>query len=154
MSWRYDVSLIGVVLLGVLLAACESGGNGANRLLVPPKGFVSDAAQGKQLFARNCATCHGLRGSHSGPPLLHKVYEPSHHSDLSFYMAVNKGVRQHHWQFGNMPPITGVSPEEGGISSPMCARSNARWGSTKLAEMTAIHSFNLILEKAICTDFT
>jgi hypothetical protein len=29
-------------------------------------------------------------------------------------MAVNKGVRQHHWQFGNMPPITGVSPEEGG----------------------------------------
>lgn len=73
----------------------------------PP--FLSANAQiGKQYYDGNCAKCHGdLAGGIQGlaPPLVHNIYEPSHHSDMSFYLAVKNGVRSHHWNFGNMPPI-------------------------------------------------
>jgi hypothetical protein len=57
--------------------------------------------------------CHGksLLGTETGPSLLDNTYRPSHHADLSFYYAVKSGVRQHHWKFGDMPMITGLSPE-------------------------------------------
>ena len=43
------------------------------------------------------------------PPLIHKIYEPSHHGDESFQRAVAVGVRAHHWKFGNMPAIEGLT---------------------------------------------
>jgi mono/diheme cytochrome c family protein len=66
---------------------------------------------GEQLFDRNCAGCHGLkaRGTDKGPPLAHRVYEPSHHSDQAFYLAARNGVAAHHWRFGNMPAQPQVS---------------------------------------------
>ena len=66
--------------------------------------------KGEDAYNINCAKCHGPSGSGSdtGPPLIHKIYEPSHHGDMSFHMAVMRGVRAHHWKFGNMPPIEGV----------------------------------------------
>ena len=69
---------------------------------------------GKQAFDANCATCHGpdASGTNRGPILIHKYYEPSHHSDATFYQAVRRGVRQHHWNFGNMPKIRGVSDDQ------------------------------------------
>lgn len=76
---------------------------------------LSEASQsGEALFAENCASCHGvdLKGTDAGPPFLHKVYEPSHHSDDAFYYAVKRGVRAHHWSFGNMPPVEGLSDPE------------------------------------------
>jgi mono/diheme cytochrome c family protein len=73
---------------------------------------------GEEAFNKNCAVCHGKNGAGSvigtGPPLVHKIYEPSHHGDASFYMAVARGVRAHHWSFGNMPPIKGVTKAEVG----------------------------------------
>ncbi|MCG6872961.1 MAG: cytochrome c [Gammaproteobacteria bacterium] len=65
-------------------------------------------------FQRRCAECHGLQanGTDHGPPLVHRIYEPGHHSDDSFYRAVREGVRQHHWPFGDMPPVAGVPDEE------------------------------------------
>jgi mono/diheme cytochrome c family protein len=71
-------------------------------------------ATGDALFEANCAACHGSRalGTPVGPPLIHIVYEPSHHSDLAFVYAVERGVRAHHWGFGDMPPIPNVSREE------------------------------------------
>ena len=39
------------------------------------------------------------------PPLVHRIYEPSHHADAAFQLAVTRGVRAHHWTFGNMPPL-------------------------------------------------
>lgn len=70
--------------------------------------------EGQTLFIKNCARCHGDQadGTDSGPPLAHKVYEPSHHSDASFHLAINNGVQSHHWQFGNMPPISGVPKKD------------------------------------------
>lgn len=81
---------------------------------VPPEDFVTDATQGQTLFIRHCATCHGTEalGTDQGPPLIHRIYEPSHHSDLAFYRAIALGVYQHHWGFGDMPPIPGVDGED------------------------------------------
>lgn len=76
---------------------------------------LSEAAlAGEVLFNANCSLCHGANaaGTHQGPPLIHKIYEPGHHSDFSFRNAVRRGVQQHHWQFGDMPPVTTVSTDE------------------------------------------
>jgi len=76
---------------------------------VPELSF--QAATGKKAYDTNCATCHGSNGagSEQGPPLLHNIYNPGHHSDASFYRAVKLGVRSHHWNFGNMQALPNVS---------------------------------------------
>ncbi|MBV7409406.1 cytochrome c [Maritimibacter sp. DP1N21-5] len=73
------------------------------------------AAEGRLVYVANCAGCHGpnaggLEGA--GPPLVHKIYEPSHHGDMAFYLAAVQGVRAHHWDYGDMPPVTGVTEAE------------------------------------------
>ena len=76
-------------------------------VLVPEQ--ISDLGLlGKKFFELKCQSCHGINaaGSHEmGPPLVHKIYEPSHHSDQSFYRAVALGVKSHHWRFGNMAAV-------------------------------------------------
>ena len=69
---------------------------------------------GATLFADRCAACHGESGSGStqGPPLIHVIYEPGHHGDGAFYNAVLNGVRGHHWRYGDMQPVSGVSPQD------------------------------------------
>ena len=69
---------------------------------------------GAPLFAENCARCHGdaADGTNMGPPLVHILYEPGHHPDFSFYRAVSTGVIAHHWDFGDMPPVAGLSEDE------------------------------------------
>jgi mono/diheme cytochrome c family protein len=71
-------------------------------------------AKGGKLYKDNCAVCHGetLTGTKQGPPLLHPFYKPSHHADFSFYRAALKGVQAHHWEFGDMPPIQGITRED------------------------------------------
>lgn len=60
---------------------------------------------GEKAFAATCATCHGVNaaGTNQGPPLVHDIYNPGHHSDEAFLLAAQNGVRQHHWPYGNMP---------------------------------------------------
>ena len=81
----------------------------ADAVVIPE--FSARAKAGARLFAENCAACHGenATGTGTGPPLLHKVYEPGHHPDRLFQRAVTHGVMSHHWQFGNMPPVPGLS---------------------------------------------
>ncbi len=80
----------------------------------PSKGLMPNSAAGKKLYAERCAQCHGadLLGSKEGPPLVHRVYEPSHHGDVAFQIAVKYGTRQHHWNFGDMQPVPGVTPDD------------------------------------------
>lgn len=80
----------------------------------PSKGLMPNSAQGKRLYEKNCASCHGqdLKGSDKGPPFLHPVYEPSHHGDAAFQAAARYGSRAHHWKFGDMSPVPGISPDE------------------------------------------
>lgn len=77
-------------------------------------GLMANPGVGKTLFEKHCAACHGadLKGSDKGPPLLHRIYEPSHHADAAFQLAVRNGVRAHHWQFGDMAPLPQVTPDE------------------------------------------
>ena len=69
---------------------------------------------GEQKFAANCSACHGAGGigTTQGPPLVHKVYEPNHHGDAAFQRAAANGVKAHHWQFGDMPKIDAVKPDD------------------------------------------
>jgi len=71
-------------------------------------------ALGQQKYQQKCSGCHGLWGDGSklGPPLMHPFYKPSHHPDAAFYRAALRGVRAHHWEFGDMPPISGVTRED------------------------------------------
>lgn len=72
------------------------------------------AAIGAASFDAYCSKCHGLKGvgTDKGPPLVHKIYEPNHHSDMSFRWAAERGVVAHHWTFGNMPKVAGIKPDE------------------------------------------
>lgn len=89
-----------------------SGGSETVDVAVPDLG--PEAERGAELFIANCAACHGenAAGSAKGPPLVHVIYEPDHHADFTFHRAVQQGVRAHHWRFGDMPPVAGVSKAE------------------------------------------
>lgn len=80
-----------------------------------PAELSDDAAIGKRAFDAYCAKCHGANAAGQNgvaPPLVHKIYEPSHHGDAAFLLAAQNGVRAHHWNFGNMPPVEGLTPAE------------------------------------------
>ena len=109
------IPIIAAIVYSLLLF----GGNDANaeqgasivKIEIP--GQLSQIAMlGKQAFDIKCATCHAENavGQHGvAPPLVHKIYEPNHHGDESFQRAVAMGVRAHHWKFGNMPAIEGLT---------------------------------------------
>ena len=80
--------------------------------IVLPATFSEDAGRGKRMFDTYCAACHGSHAAGrkgTAPPLVHVIYEPSHHGDEAFQRAVAVGVRQHHWGFGNMAPVDGLT---------------------------------------------
>ncbi|MFH2073700.1 MAG: cytochrome c [Actinomycetota bacterium] len=80
----------------------------------PSPAATGDVASGEALFLANCTRCHGVEGTgtQSGPPLVHESYVPSHHADAAFLLAVRTGVRPHHWNFGPMPPIEGLTDDD------------------------------------------
>ncbi|MBR9763583.1 MAG: cytochrome c [Rhodobacteraceae bacterium] len=77
-----------------------------------PAELSSEAQIGQRVYEAKCAECHGANAAGQNgvaPPLVHKIYEPSHHSDMAFVLAAKNGVRAHHWNFGNMPPVEGLT---------------------------------------------
>lgn len=77
-----------------------------------PAQLSDDAVMGKRVYESACATCHGENAAGQNgvaPPLVHKIYEPGHHSDEAFQSAAKNGVTSHHWKFGNMPPVEGLT---------------------------------------------
>lgn len=77
-----------------------------------PDTLSANAEIGKVGFDAKCAVCHGANAAGQegvAPPLVHKIYEPGHHGDGAFLLAAKNGVRSHHWSFGNMPPVEGVT---------------------------------------------
>lgn len=80
--------------------------------VIVPETFSENATIGKAAFQAKCAACHGVNAAGQdgvAPPLVHKIYEPSHHGDASFLLAVRNGVHAHHWRFGNMLPVEGLT---------------------------------------------
>ena len=84
---------------------------------VTPAALSDEGKQGESLFNANCRACHGASaaGTKLGPPLIHDIYNPGHHSDQAFYLAAATGVRQHHWSYGDMPAQPQVSEAEVGL---------------------------------------
>lgn len=81
--------------------------------VVVPK-LSSAAEMGKLVFDDNCSACHGenAAGTENGPPFIHTLYRPAHHSDFAFQRAAQGGVQAHHWKFGNMAPVDGVTEKQ------------------------------------------
>lgn len=122
-SVRLGIAVISIVALGywVFFKAGEQTAqppmeSGAAIVsIVVPDQLSNDAQAGKSGFEAACASCHGSNAVGQegvAPPLVHRIYEPSHHGDEAFQRAVALGVRQHHWPFGDMPPVEGVSRQD------------------------------------------
>ncbi len=74
----------------------------------------SEHHPGQTAYNRFCSGCHGpsASGTENGPSFIQKVYEPGHHGDESFFRAARNWVRAHHWKFGDMPKIEGVTDQD------------------------------------------
>jgi mono/diheme cytochrome c family protein len=86
--------------------------NAQVQIVIPD--FTPAAQSGNIAFHTNCAECHGANatGTEQGPPLVHDIYQPGHHNDASFRRARERGVKAHHWPFGDMPPQPQVTNDE------------------------------------------
>jgi len=95
--------LLGGIAVIVWQAVAPKGGTATVAVKVPS--LSGPAQKGKNAFDANCAACHGnnAAGTDKGPPLVHDIYNPGHHADPAFVIAARRGVRQHHWPFGDMP---------------------------------------------------
>lgn len=77
-----------------------------------PETLSPDEQIGQRAFNAVCSACHGKNAAGQNgvaPPLVFKTYEPGHHPDEAFQRAAKNGVQAHHWKFGNMPPIEGLT---------------------------------------------
>jgi mono/diheme cytochrome c family protein len=92
--------------------AQSTPGEGTALVAVQMPPISGNAAIGQRVYDTSCSVCHGFNGAGNegaGPPLIHVIYEPSHHADESFQRAVANGVKSHHWRFGDMPPVEGLT---------------------------------------------
>ena len=92
--------------VGLFISDAASRWGAPSTVIVKVPQLSVAAKAGQKTFTENCAACHGANGAGSdqGPPLVHNIYNPGHHGDGAFFLAAQRGTRQHHWQFGNMPP--------------------------------------------------
>ena len=110
---------IAVTVLAASLVASGCGSTDATSEAANSTQAVSTASadapvDGTAVYQQYCAECHGadLRGTDKGPSQLSIIYEPGHHSDYAFRSAITEGAPEHHWWFGDMPPVEGISDAE------------------------------------------
>lgn len=119
----YAAGLIALPVMMVLTPAEDTAGPAVVKTTVPagmvtvalPENLTEEASIGKRAFDTACASCHGANAAGQdgvAPPLVHKIYEPSHHGDAAFHRAAQQGVRAHHWPFGDMPPVEGLTQSD------------------------------------------
>jgi mono/diheme cytochrome c family protein len=117
---RNLVAIVLVVSVALAIAALRSGGSSWFRgdadgrplaeVRVPP--LDADALEGAAIYEAACTSCHGDNAAGRNgiaPPLVHPLYRPGHHADIAFWLAARDGVRSHHWLFGDMPPVAGMT---------------------------------------------
>lgn len=124
---RYAMPLaIGGGLLAVVLLVMMGGGSSPSSSALPRDPMTGQSefdiavqdsvlvAEGEALYRVSCAACHGsdLRGTAVGPSHLSVIYNPGHHGDGAFAVAAIAGVKAHHWRFGDMAPVAGITEED------------------------------------------
>ncbi|MCL1592958.1 MAG: cytochrome c [Actinomycetia bacterium] len=121
---KYAVPMIvAAVVVGIVFIVLSGGGESSSAPRDPMTGKtefdipVQDptlVAEGEVLYRASCAACHGsdLTGTAVGPSHLSVIYNPDHHGDEAFAVAVVTGVRAHHWEFGDMPAIPQITEED------------------------------------------
>lgn len=117
----------GVLVVLTAISACWlSSDKPFNFASLPPTPEAH--LEGERLFNANCSSCHGTKaaGTALGPTLIHVIYEPNHHSDMAFLMAVQRGVAPHHWRFGPMPAVPAVNADQAKLIT-----SYVRWIQTQ-----------------------
>ncbi|SFE18300.1 Cytochrome C oxidase, cbb3-type, subunit III [Sulfitobacter brevis] len=125
MKWGIIIGAVLAVVAGLFYFGQQGGtGQSAETAALPegalaevslPASLTQEEQMGERAFAAVCADCHGTNAQGQdgvAPPLVHKIYEPSHHGDMAFLLAAKNGVRAHHWKFGNMPPVAGVTQSD------------------------------------------
>ena len=118
----YSIILVAALAIGGVYIATQYMGTPSKQpgqpaenqpiVAVTVPALSGPAKIGEVAFNAKCAACHGTNAAGRegvAPPLVHKIYEPSHHGDGAFLLAAQNGVRAHHWPFGNMPPVDGVT---------------------------------------------
>lgn len=109
-----------LAILAVVLVAAIVGGytffgqDSASGVEVTVPALTPAGTRGEAAFGTFCADCHGTKaqGTEKGPPLIHKIYHPGHHGDASIVSAVLNGARAHHWPYGDMKPVEGITEAE------------------------------------------
>ena len=115
---NFKLIAVVAILVGVSYAAWmlftgpSSATENATSINIPE--FSQIAQSGEVAFVGNCASCHGINavGTDKGPTFLHAFYKAGHHGDTAFENAAKRGVRAHHWRFGDMPPVEGITDAE------------------------------------------
>ncbi|NQV98805.1 MAG: cytochrome c [Rhodospirillales bacterium] len=112
-----DHRLIAALTVFLAIAAATSVSGAAERLdpqSIKLPQMTPELNVGKLNYDAKCAACHGLNtaGTDQGPTFLHRVYHPGHHGDRAFYLAPKNGARAHHWRFGDMPPVAGITDSQ------------------------------------------
>ena len=106
------VAAIGAGGAGILATTAQTDASAATEVVEPK--LTPELARGRRAYDKYCASCHGSNavGTDKGPPFLHRVYHPGHHSDGAFFLAAQRGARGHHWRFGPMKPVAGVTNQD------------------------------------------
>jgi mono/diheme cytochrome c family protein len=113
LHWLIPLALF-ASLMTAGYAVWYAGTRGVPRVAVNVPELSPVAREGRAVFGRSCAVCHGEDGAGGpgGPPLVHAMYRPAHHADVAFVLAVRRGVAAHHWNLGDMPPQRDVAERE------------------------------------------
>ena len=109
---RIAVFGVALSLVGILVQT-EPASGGSKAIYDNPKEpqLTPRLNLGKLNYENFCASCHGKTagGTDKGPTFISRIYHPGHHGDGAFYIAATRGVRAHHWPFGDMKPVPGVT---------------------------------------------
>ncbi len=106
--------LVATVVAALAVAACGADAPNVDEDHGIPPQDPDLVSRGAEIYAAECAECHGsdLRGTDKGPSHLSQVYEPNHHADGAFILAIQRGTPAHHWRFGDMPSIDGLDGDD------------------------------------------
>jgi len=112
----YTYQLLGIATAFLLMAIALPAHSGQSAIYespVEPKA-TPQLNLGKMNYEAYCASCHGktTAGSDKGPTFISRIYHPGHHGDQAFYIAAKRGTRAHHWKFGDMKPVEGVTDNQ------------------------------------------